>query len=1132
LVPAALVVLAALPLTANGKIDRAALPPPAAERAALATPYAAPSGEIEEIVGTIWRRVLGREEVGADDNFFDLGGHSLLLARLQLELVAALGTEVPMATLFEFPSLRTLASHLGQRLAPPAAAAPAPTRRAAVAGGGDVAIVAMVGRMPAAADLEELWRNLCRGEEAITFFTDEELLAAGVPAERLADPRYVKARGVLAGIDQFDAGFFHFSPREAELLDPQHRIFLEASWTLLEEAGYHPEGFGGRIGVYAGSSTSAYSIGLLSSPELMGTVGEFSAAILSGGFSLPTLASYKLNLEGPSVFLSTACSTSLVAVHMACQALRTGDADMALAGGVAATTPQVAGHVYQPDGAFSPDGHCRPFDAAASGTVAGSGLALVLLKRLEDALAARDTIRGVIKGTAINNDGAVKLGYSAPGVRGQVKVIRQALADAGVEPATIGYVEAHGTGTPLGDPIEVAALDQVYRAATDRTGFCALGSLKSNLGHLDSAAGAAGLIKAALCLERRQLVPSLHFHAPNPKLDLAASAFFVNAELRDWPAGATPRRAAVSAFGIGGTNAHVVLEEAPPPEPGSASRATQLLVLSARSPAALEAATDRLAAHLLTLDDDPRGLADAAFTLQVGRRAMAHRRAVACANAREGASALERRDPLRVVTASPAASPAEVIFMFPGGGAQYAGMGGELYRDEEVYRREVDRCAELLLPHLGEDVRAWLRPPGAGQPADAGRMRRTAIALPALFVAEYALAQLLAAWGVQPAAMIGHSLGEYVAACLAGVFSLADALALVALRGRLIETLPDGSLLSVPLGEEEIRPWLGDRLWVAALNAPGLSLVSGLAADVERAERELRAHGIEAHRLELVAPAHSPLIEPILDEFRSRVSQLSLRPPAIPYLSNVSGDWILPEQATDPEHWVRHLRQTVRFGDGMTELLAEPRRVFVEVGPGQTLSKLAERCAAPARPVTVSTMRPPQLAQPDLVPLLRAVGRLWAAGVEIDWPAFCSAERRRRVRLPTYPFERRRYWLETRFDGVAAPPAAAAAQAWPEQPSAAAAAPDAAVRRGGIYPRPELGNPYLEPRDEIERRLAALWGEALGIGEIGIDDNFFAAGGDSILAVRYRSRIAEQFDVEIPIAVFFERPTVRSLGEY
>jgi len=914
-----------------------------------------------------------------------------------------------------------------------------------------IAIIGMAGRFPGAPDVDALWRILRDGVEAITRFSDEELAAAGVSPELLANPRYVRACGVLEDVEMFDAEFFGITPRDAEVMDPQQRLFLECAWQACENAGYDPHAFPGRIGVFAGAaSTSYFAFHLLPRPEILAEVGGLQVKMLNDKDFLTTQASYKLNLRGPSVAVQTACSTSLVAIHLACQSLLGGECDMALAGGVGVSFPQRAGYLYEEGGIASPDGHCRAFDARAQGLVNGNGVGLVMLKRLEDALADGDTIHAVIRGSAINNDGAGKAGYSAPSIDSQAEVISEALVVAQVEPETIGLVEAHGSGTPLGDPIEVAALTRAWRASaerasinrlsTDRRGFCALGSIKTNIGHTDAAAGVAGLIKAVLALEHGQIPPSLGFETPNPALALDQSPFFVPTAARDWPAGEMPRRAAVSSLGIGGTNAHVVLEEAPPAPAPAPSRPWQLLVLSARSQKALAAATANLAGWLADPEHAEADLADAVHTLRIGRKPFRHRRALVCRDREEAAQLLAGRDAARLVTGDagdPGAEPPGVAFLFPGLGDHYVGMAAELHRCEPVFRDAFDRCAGILRPRLGLDLREVL---GKGEPSsgasgapgatarpdlrllvaaeegteDDGPLARTRTAHPALFSVEYALAALLFDWGIRPAAMIGYSLGEVVAACLAGVFSLEDALTLVAERAHLVDALPEGAMLAVPLTADEVVPLLGSQLSLAAADGPALTVVGGPARAVELLAGQLSARGVATRRLRTVHAFHTRMMEPAVAELARLARGIALAPPSIPFVSNVTGTWITDAEATDPAYWARHLASTVRFADGLEALMAEDGpRVFLEVGPGRSLATLArQHPRRPAGLVEIATLRDRREEVSDQAFLLDALGRLWLAGVMPDWAALVARESRRRVPLPTYPFERRRFFIE------------------------------------------------------------------------------------------------------------------------
>ena len=876
----------------------------------------------------------------------------------------------------------------------------------------EVAIIGMAGRFPGAKNLEEFWRNLKNGVESVTFFTPEELRSDGVGAEELADPDYVPAKAVLEDVELFDASYFDYNPREAEMLDPQHRVLLECAVEAFEDAGYDPERFPGRISVYAGVSAGSYlTANLASRADLIERVGAYQVDIGNHGEFVPTTISFKLNLKGPSINVQTACSTSLVAVHAACQSLLNGESDMALAGGGSITFPHKEGYLYQEEGIMSPDGHCRAFDAAARGTVGGEGAGLVVLKRLSDARADGDTIHAVIKGSAVNNDGSLKVGFTAPSVDGQAEVISEALALAGVDAETITYVETHGTATPLGDPIEIAALTQAFRAGTQKRGFCAIGSLKSNVGHLDAGAGVAGLIKTVLALKHGEIPPSLHYERPNPKIDFEKSPFFVNARLTRWETAPAPRRAGVSSFGIGGTNAHVILEESPPDPPSGETRPAQLLVLSARTSAALEAATANLGEYLSAHGD--ANLADVAYTLQAGRREFAHRRVLVARDADDAAASLSSRDPQRLLTNFQEPRHRPNVFMFPGQGAQHAGMSQGLYEAEPLFREQVDRHAELLRPRLGLDLRDVLYPTEAGAEEAARLLKQTFITQPALFVVEYALARLWMSWGVRPAAMIGHSVGEYVAACLAGVLPADDALMLVAERGRLMQQLPAGLMLAVPLPDKEVNALLPPGLSLAAVNTPNSCVVAGAAEAVSEFQAALGRRELDSQLLHTSHAFHSEMMEPILGEFAELVRGVKLSAPRIPFVSNVTGTWISGAEATDPRYWARHLRQTVRFAKGIGELLRESERILLEVGPGHTLSGYAKQHPEQnVGQVILTSMRHPRDRRTDVETLLTTLGKFWLAGGQVDWSGFTADEQRRRVTLPTYPFERKRYYVE------------------------------------------------------------------------------------------------------------------------
>jgi amino acid adenylation domain-containing protein len=1003
--------------------------------------------------------------------------------------------------------------------------------------GTEIAIVGMAGRFPGAADVEELWRNLRAGAEAVRFPDAGELAARGLDPGRLADPAWVKAVSQMEGFDTFDDLFFGVNPREAELMDPQHRVLLECAWEALESAGYDPQGIAARVGVYAGATLSTYLLFHLIGNPLVAGADPLQVILGNASDALVTRVSYKLNLRGPSHSVQCACSTSLVAVHTACQALLNEECDLALAGGVSIQADAGLGYRYVPGSVVSPDGHCRAFDAAAQGSLFGSGVGLVVLKRLDQALADRDTIHAVILGSAVTNDGSVKVGFTAPGVEGQAGAISEALAVSGVDPETIRYIEAHGTGTALGDPIEIQAVTRAFRGYTERRGFCAIGSVKSNLGHLDVAAGVTGLIKTVLALEHGEIPPSLHYEQPNPRIDFAAAPVYVNAALKAWPEGPeadTPRRAGVNSFGLGGTNAHVVLEQAPAPAPPLHSRPWQLLTLSARTPEALHAAGARLAARLGGDSGDASDLADAAYTLATGRRVFDLREALVCRDPADAAACLAAGDPVRLLTAPGAAggwpeAGRPVAFVFPGQGAQHVGMGRDLYDSEPAFRVEIDGAAELLAPRLGLDLRHVLYPEAGGEAEAARQLARTAVAQPALLAVEVALARLLGSWGVRPRAMLGHSLGEYAAAVLAGVFTFEAALELVAERGRLIEEVGaaggTGTMLAVPLSEAEIAPFLAGgtgEVHLAALNAPSLVSVAGPAAAVAELTSRLAAEGVMAMPLQVAFAGHSPQTEPAVAPYQARVAAVGPRAPEIPFVSSSSGTWIEAAEAADPAYWARHLRQPVRFSDGVEALrAAEPGMALLEVGPGAGLAPLIRwHLAAPDERPVISAMRQPKDTSSDLAALLGAVGRLWVAGAKIDWQELYAGQGRRRVPLPTYPFERRRHWIDAA--GAVAPAAAGPGAAVATAAVAAMLPPPAPSRKE----RPNLRTNYVVPRDLYEREVAHIWQEVLGVAQVGAEDNFYELGGHSLLATQVASRLRDAFRAELPLQPLLVAATV------
>ncbi|UCH95689.1 MAG: amino acid adenylation domain-containing protein [Candidatus Aminicenantes bacterium] len=994
--------------------------------------------------------------------------------------------------------------------------------------GYEIAVIGMAGRFPGSRSIDEFWENLKNGNQGIGFFTDEELEKSGVSPQEFKNPRYVKAKGMLEDVDYFDASFFNYTLPEAEMMDPQLRILHECCWKALEDAGYNPEIYQGFIGFYCGANIHFYWMAMMmdrarNSSELFGLMSVNDNSLMS------TQVAYRLNLKGPVVTLQTACSTSLVAVHMGCQALLSGECDIALAGGTAVNLPIKSGYLYQEGMIMSSDGHCRAFDAKASGTTSGEGVGIVVLKPLENAIADQDHIYALVKGTAVNNDGNRRVGYSAPSIKGQAEVIRIAQQAANVEPESITYIEAHGTGTPLGDPVEIRALVRAFD--TDKKQFCRIGSVKSNIGHLDAAAGVAGFIKTVLAIHHRMIPPSLHFENPNPEVDFENSPFVVNTGLCKWTGNGFPLRAGVSSFGIGGTNAHVVLEEPPGGTRGLApspiehtSGQPQLILLSAKTEAALERNTQNLVEFLK--NNPGMNLADTAYTLQVGRKAFAYRRALVCQESAEAAAALsaapghsKKVRTLHVLNQNP-----KIVFMFPGLGSQYTKMGYDLYQDEPIFRDEMNHCFEILKPLLDYDIKEILYPSDRSDRSDRSDqsdilINQTEIAQVVIFSFEYALAALLMKWGITPHAMIGYSFGEYTAACRAGVFTLEQALRLIIHRGKLMDKTPQGGMLSVPLSRKELMPLLPGtgELSLAIDNGPSC-IIAGSQEAIDAFAGQLKQKKYLCMRLNTCHAIHSPLMNSILAEFAEKVKEIPLKEPQIPYISNLTGQWLTRDEATDPGYWVRHLASPVRFSEGIDLLVKEPQTIFVELGPGRDLSTLIQRSLDETHRV-INLVRPQQKQIPDTTYLLERLGRLWLFGKDINWTRFYDGKEegrnRYRVSLPTYSFERQRFALD-KPGGI--------------QPITGT--PAITEKPTYTYKQFQLAQEEEAPRDELEAKIAESFLRIFGLESIGIHDDFFELGGDSLKVIDLVTGIHRELDVELPMEVVFRNPTVKTLANY
>jgi acyl transferase domain-containing protein len=877
-----------------------------------------------------------------------------------------------------------------------------------------IAIIGMAGRFPGAANIDQFWENLASGRESIQLWPDEDLLALGVDATTLAQPDYVKASAILDDIDLFDAEFFRLNAREAEITDPQHRLFLECAWEVMEQSGHPPGKTAMDVGVFVAASRGGYEAVLQANPTKVGRLGLYRLSLATEREFIPAWVSYKLGLCGPSVAVQTACSSGLTVVHAACQSLQRGECAMALAGAVSIFVRQKEGYFFQPGGINSPDGHCRAFDKNSRGTVRGNGLGAVLLKPLADAQRDGDYIWAIIRGSASNNDGARRPGFTAPSPDGQADVIRRALEVAGVSADSISYVEAHGTATELGDPTEIEGLKLAFQHFTKRRGFCAVGSVKTNIGHLNSAAGMAGLIKTVLSLHHGKIPPSLNCEIPNPLIPFQETPFYVNTVLRDWPEEANPRRAGVSSFGVGGTNVHVVLEAAPRKEPTARSGRCQLLSISANSEAALRDAAANLTRHLVTHND--LELTDVAYTLHTGRSHRSHRQMLVCTTTAEAVEALRSKGDAIIAGQAPR-EPVPVGMLFPGHGCEHVGMGRELYESEPIFRDIFDECSTLLRDSTPVDLHKLCYTESGQEEISQQHLKFLPVTQPMLFAVEYALARTLLELGVHPKWMMGHDMGEYVAACLAGVFSLKDALSLVYHRAQLMQETRPGAMLRVLLPTKEVTSMLSDGVNLAAVNGESESIVSGSMEGIASLETKLESIHVPFYRLPVIRALQSSLMDPVLEKFATAVEATPRNAPSVPLISGFTGQRVEPHDAMSTTYWVNHLRQTVRFVDAVTAALKIPHTMFLDCGPKPVLADLLQSRGSQidAKRVVAVTSRT-EYPSPDVRSMIRAIGRLWVAGAEIDWAAFYSHQRRHVVPLPAYPFQRRRYWIEPETD--------------------------------------------------------------------------------------------------------------------
>ncbi len=1104
MLPKHFIFLDKLPLNINGKIDRKALLKYTAKAVGESSIYSPPTQKYEKCIADFWAKWLGIKRISINDNFFDLGGHSLLLVKMFAALPETLQGKLKIIDVFKFPTVSSLSEYLrGNEIQANNQVVKNNTKDYSGIQE-EIAIIGMSGRFPQANSIEEFWENLKSGKEGISFYTKDELRKAGIDKKLLDNPNYVRAQGYLDNIKEFDASFFGYTPREAEIMDPQHRIFLTCAWEALENAGYTAKDFEGNIGIYAGAGAPNYwTEHILPSESTSDVSGKYQINLNNLNDFLSTNVAYRLNTKGPAVNIQTACSTSLVAVHQACKALQVGDCHMALAGGVSLGGLEKQGYLFQPGMILSPDGKCRAFDADSQGTVVGQGAGIVILKPLSQAIADNDHIYAVIKASAINNDGHDKIGYTAPSPEQQAEVIRLAHEKAGISSDTVTYIETHGTGTYLGDLIEIEGLSQAFKSTADKTQRCAIGSVKTNIGHLDSAAGVTGLIKTALCLYHKNLVPSLHYKTPNPKINWSDNPFYVNTELKSWESSNSPRRAGVSSFGIGGTNAHVLLEESPSLSANEQLRPRQLLSLSAQTPEALNQQAKNLAIYL---NNNPNSdLEKVAYTLHLGRDKFKYNTFVTATDCKEASASLSK---VQMKIENYSKRPA--IFMFPGQGSQYMNMGCKLYKNEPIFRETVDECVSIANNYLPDSISSL---DILGRTAE---INNTHITQVALFILEYSLARYLIFLGVKPYAMIGHSIGEYVAACLAEVFSLRDALAIVVMRGKLVQSLPgNGKMLAVSLPKQELESYLGQYkdMSIAAVNTVKNCVVSGPYSSIKRFQDELKANGIANKLLNASHAFHSQMLEPILKEFSSEISKIKLNKPNTPFISNLTGTWVDNKLAMTAEYWTDHLRSTVLFEQGLKCLFnheGAENAVFIEVGPGQNLSNFVKLHPKKSQTNLVISSMARDDMQDDIALLLSAIGSLHAGGIDIDWKKFYGERNIGRIPLPTYPFDGKPYWIPSKKSKFLA-----------EQEKA-----------NDVMKPPisiDLASPHSHPLNDTEMAIVRIWEKVLGIENIGTTEDFFNLGGTSLLALHLESSIQKELNVHLDLANV-EQLTIKALA--
>lgn len=1146
MLPTAWVFIDAIPLTPNGKIDRNALPAPTMTRPEITQQYVAPKDGIESAFAQIWQELLGFDKIGVNDPFFEMGGTSIQAIQFISRAGFILKTAIPIVHFFDSPtiskfvdylkrnhgaSVRAVFSDGSDELADLSAEEYAIDRTLGADNSkpllfpelsdlqDDIAIIGMAGKFPGADNKDELWENLLNGIQAISKVTREDLKASGIDPSVMDDAAYVPVCYPLNDYDKFDAGFFGYTPKEAELLDPQQRFFLERAWEVLEDGGYDLQQCNAKVGIFGSVARNGYLVhNIASHKKLRDESGDYQSLMANEKDFPATRAAYKLGLTGPAVNIQTACSSSGVALHLACQSLRSGDCDMAIVGGCRVMVPHRTGYKYVEGSAFSADGSIRAFDAGASGMVRGSGGGCILIKRLKNAVSDGDHIYAVIKSTAVNNDGSDKIGFTAPSIQGQAEVITKAIAMAGIAPETVHYIETHGTGTNLGDPIEFTALSQAYRRYTQNTGFCFIGSVKANIGHLDAGACVTGVIKASLAVKNKIIPPQINYERPNSAIQFENSPFKINTKPLPWKENGEPRRAGISSFGLGGSNAHLIIEEAPEELPSAPTLPRYLFKLSARSQQGLETYKLRFLKYLK--QNRSVNIADVCHTSMVGRRGFEWRYYTTCQSVEDLTAQLETGGGDQSIDPEILGGRSSTTFMFPGQGAQHIDMGRDLYDHNLNFRQIVDECSAKLMSDIGCDLREIIYPAHGGNDEATARLTQTRYAQPALFVMEYAMAKLYQTWGIAPDFLIGHSIGEITAACLSGVFSLDDALSTVAMRARLMQNAPTGSMLSIGLSESELESIGLDHTAIAAVNTQDRCVVSGPSDRIGMLKDKLERMGIGTRPVPTSHAFHSEMMNLVCGPFEEFLRTIQLRKPRIPIVSCMTGQVLEGEQATDPAYWAQQLRQPVRFSDGLSVILNDHHCILLEVGPGNTLSTFAKQIRTNGNsPAIVSSWGHAKSGKSSLGGSLSAVGKLWLGNADINWSAISRDAPGKRIPLPTYPFDVKRYWIAPYIEKDVA-----GALNLGELSDKENDMDKSPQDRADALVDATTGSNDTEHHQRIRNELRSLVMEYTGFGPDEIDDSlsFLELGLDSIYMTQIAGAIKKKFDLEIQLRELFE----------